>query len=68
MTPTAYRFKRGHRIRVQVSSGASPATTAARHRRTQPQQPASTAPSSMPSRAPRTPPPSFRRSGRLLPQ
>ncbi|WP_203731032.1 CocE/NonD family hydrolase [Streptomyces sp. SID12501] len=26
--PTAYRFKSGHRIRVQVSSGASRATTA----------------------------------------
>jgi uncharacterized protein len=26
--PTAYRFKRGHRIRVQVSSGASRATPA----------------------------------------
>lgn len=28
--PTAYRFRRGHRIRVQVSSGAFPATTAIR--------------------------------------
>jgi predicted acyl esterase len=24
MWPTAYRFKRGHRIRVQISSGAFP--------------------------------------------
>ncbi|MFK0280931.1 CocE/NonD family hydrolase C-terminal non-catalytic domain-containing protein [Streptomyces sp. NPDC090499] len=26
--PTAYCFTRGHRIRVQISSGAFPATTA----------------------------------------
>ncbi|WP_258544115.1 CocE/NonD family hydrolase [Streptomyces ipomoeae] len=31
--PTAYRFKRGHRIRVQGSSGAFPASTATPPRR-----------------------------------